>query len=232
MPFDHDVLANVEATLDALSSPTPEQAYDALLQYDAPMVAAAAARRALATSGGGGSQTFAEVLTAGGDPEGNPVTGPLLIDGTSLPDAAIHPTEINLSAAGNVLLAEAQAGLTATPGHLGSIKMTDPSSPGETTWGYGRMSYILSSFDPPAGQAVFKIAHGSGAYTGDLILFGTMRVTASSAPVIAVHSAPADGELAAGECAMWFDQTNDSAKVMFKAKQADGAVKTGSVTLT
>ena len=45
------------------------------------------------------------------------------------------------------------------------------------------------------------------------------------------HSAPANGDLATGECALWFDQTNGAAKLMIKAKQADGTVKTGSVSL-
>jgi hypothetical protein len=146
--------------------------------------------------------------------------------------AAFHASEISVDAPGNVLFGEAQAGLAGTPSQLGSIKMTDPSSPGETVWGYGRMSYITSSFDPPAGQAVWRVTHGSGSYTGDIARFGTMRVTASSAPVVAVNAAPADAELAAGECAMWFDDTNGAAKVMFKAKQADGTVRTGSVVLS
>lgn len=45
-------------------------------------------------------------------------------------------------------------------------------------------------------------------------------------------SAPADGELVAGECAWWFDSSNGAAKVMFKGKSADGTVVTGSVSLT
>jgi len=48
---------------------------------------------------------------------------------------------------------------------------------------------------------------------------------------LAVHSAPADGDLSAGELILWYDQTNGAAKLMVKAKQADGTVKTGSVNL-
>jgi|GEM_PF-2545798 hypothetical protein len=47
-----------------------------------------------------------------------------------------------------------------------------------------------------------------------------------------LNSAPADGDLAAGECAWWFDKTNGAAKVMFKAKQNDGTVKTASISLS
>ncbi len=46
------------------------------------------------------------------------------------------------------------------------------------------------------------------------------------------HSAPADADLGAGDCALWFDQTNGAAKLMIKAKTANGTVATGSVTLT
>lgn len=36
----------------------------------------------------------------------------------------------------------------------------------------------------------------------------------------------------AGDCALWFDQTNGAAKLKTKAKQADGTVRTGEVALT
>lgn len=44
-------------------------------------------------------------------------------------------------------------------------------------------------------------------------------------------AAPADSDIAAGEMALWFDSTNGAAKLMVKAKQADGTVRTGSVAL-
>ncbi|MFZ5450265.1 MAG: hypothetical protein ACOZF2_00110 [Thermodesulfobacteriota bacterium] len=47
-----------------------------------------------------------------------------------------------------------------------------------------------------------------------------------------LNSAPADGDLAAGECALWFDKTDGASKLMIKAKQNDGSVKTGSVSLS
>ena len=60
-------------------------------------------------------------------------------------------------------------------------------------------------------------------------LFG---VTSTGAVVTKANAAPADGDLAAGEMAIWFDSTNGAAKLMIKAKQADGTVRTGSVNLT
>lgn len=47
-----------------------------------------------------------------------------------------------------------------------------------------------------------------------------------------LNSAPADGDLAVGECALWFDKTDGAAKLMIKAKQNDGTVKTASISLS
>lgn len=60
MPYDHDVLAELDEQLDALESPTVEEVYDAALPYEAGMVAASAVRRALAGGGGGGAQVFVQ----------------------------------------------------------------------------------------------------------------------------------------------------------------------------
>ena len=54
----------------------------------------------------------------------------------------------------------------------------------------------------------------------------------SGAALVQAHAAPADGTLAAGDCYLWFDQTNGAGKLMVKAKTADGTVATGSVALT
>ena len=44
-------------------------------------------------------------------------------------------------------------------------------------------------------------------------------------------SAPADAELSNGELALWFDSTNGAAKLMVKAKEAGGTVRTATVAL-
>lgn len=58
------------------------------------------------------------------------------------------------------------------------------------------------------------------------------RISANGHLITKKNSAPADSELAAGEMALWFDPTNGAAKLMIKAKTADGTVRTGSVSLT
>lgn len=45
------------------------------------------------------------------------------------------------------------------------------------------------------------------------------------------NAAPADADLIAGEMALWFDQTNGAAKLMVKAKEAGGTVRTATVAL-
>ena len=59
----------------------------------------------------------------------------------------------------------------------------------------------------------------------------TGAVIASGALFTAANAAPADGALVAGQLAIWYDDTNGAGKIMFKAKQADGTVKTGSVAV-
>lgn len=46
------------------------------------------------------------------------------------------------------------------------------------------------------------------------------------------EGAPDDTELVAGQCIIWFDKTNGSAKLMVKAKTANGTVVDGELALT
>lgn len=48
---------------------------------------------------------------------------------------------------------------------------------------------------------------------------------------VSKNAAPADAELSASQMMLWFDSTNGAAKLMVKAKQADGTVRTGSLAL-
>jgi hypothetical protein len=45
------------------------------------------------------------------------------------------------------------------------------------------------------------------------------------------NAAPVDGNVSAGQCFIWFDQTNGAAKLMIKGKSANGTVVTGQVAL-
>lgn len=69
-------------------------------------------------------------------------------------------------------------------------------------------------------EAVFNAATGTRSTQNGLVIIGT-------------HAAPADGDLAAGECCLWFDQTDGvgNTKLKAKGKSADGTVKTATLLL-
>jgi hypothetical protein len=83
---------------------------------------------------------------------------------------------------------------------------------------------IVANAAPSGVNHVFVVTAQGGAEA-----FATLY---SGQPVLKIHAAPADGDIVAGECALWFDQTNGAAKLMVKAKQADGTVKTAAIALT
>lgn len=105
----------------------------------------------------------------------------------------------------------------------------------------------LSSLSGSSDEAFIQVANvASGAdarsvkftaeATTNMAVFDSggataLRVSTGGYLVVALNAAPADGALSAGECAVWFDSSNGAAKFMFKAKQADGTVKTGSVNV-
>lgn len=69
----------------------------------------------------------------------------------------------------------------------------------------------------------------NGFTGGDFLVCGadSFRILPSGAPVIGALTAPADGDLAAGQVAHWFDQTNGASAPLWKAKSADGSVVSG-----
>lgn len=78
---------------------------------------------------------------------------------------------------------------------------------------------------------------GVAAQTADQVRIvdsgGTIqsRFNKAGAFMTRVTTIPADADLSAGEMSIWFDSTNGASKLMVKAKQADGTVKTASVAL-
>lgn len=63
---------------------------------------------------------------------------------------------------------------------------------------------------------------------------GTVGLAVSKANylLIANNSAPADGDIAPGQCFEWFDATNGAARRCWKGKTADGTVVSGEVALS
>lgn len=108
---------------------------------------------------------------------------------------------------------------------------------------------VIGGTDVGNAVGAFVVGAGHPAYVNALVARGKatqsepiMRIEDSGGNLLSgfskggyfvteKHAAPADGDLTAGQMVVWFDQTNGAAKMMVKAKQADGTVKTGSLAL-
>lgn len=92
---------------------------------------------------------------------------------------------------------------------------------------------------PPPGSTdtplSIKTEGNSGALEVDRFGASTFGFLARfyGALIAALNTVPADGTLAAGECALWFDATNGvgNTKLMCKGKSLDGTVKTATVAV-
>jgi len=179
------------------------------------------------------------VSTAAKKFSGGTITSPLVIAPTSTSDVpltinlptgasdtgvnalAVHSND--LTPAGNLLAVDAFGavqGRTDSVNLFGVFKYADTNGATQFVTGPGNVpaegEFVLSA----TGQVVLS----SGSVT-------VVRVGPTVSLVLAKHSAPADAALAAGECSLWFDQTNGAAKLMVKAKSANGTVVTGSLAL-
>jgi hypothetical protein len=61
---------------------------------------------------------------------------------------------------------------------------------------------------------------------------GPLSLTATQFRVVAVNVAPADGDLAAGDYALWLDATPGATKLMVKAKDSGGTVRSAAIALS
>ncbi len=87
--------------------------------------------------------------------------------------------------------------------------------------GYGVAIKQMAS--PTDGNYMLKLLSSSDVVLGGVSKSGYFQVS--------VNSAPADAEVPVNSALLWFDSTNGAAKLMIKAKQANGTVRTGSVAL-
>jgi parallel beta-helix repeat protein len=121
----------------------------------------------------------------------------------------------------------------------GGFGTTGRHSIGASTLPTVAMGYLNTANVANIGYRV----DGQTAQTGDLLqitrnagpsatVAPLTRIDKNGTFITAVHAAPADIDIAAGEMAVWFDQTNGASRMMIKAKQADGTVRTGQVALT
>jgi len=185
-----------------------------------------------ASSRGGSTPDLADVLAEGGDPDDNPITG-VLVQEVSLPVGSYDVFNSHLASVDEAPLMRFEVNRTSSTDGVGTLDIEAQGNGGARItlidWnldgGVALSTENTSSFTPrsttTSADAVAAFGR-SGAQT-KLMVGGYI--------VIQRHSAPADDDLAAGDMAIWFDQTNNAAKLMIKAKQADGTVKTGSVNV-
>lgn len=83
----------------------------------------------------------------------------------------------------------------------------------------------LNVFDDSGG--LIHLRSDTGLYV--ILDYVGMAEFSSSKFMLHYNAAPIDDDLLAGDCALWFDQTNGAAALNIKAKQANGTVKTATI---
>lgn len=189
----------------------------------------------LRTTAEDGTET---TLGAGGSFNGGTVTGAVTVD--------TGADEVQLSIDGSANENTSAVEVTARSGDPGIGLSIFPDGAGISMGGGSNAQVSNSVFTDGLGTDIATVVVANGAANQQVTLTGgvgsnlaefvaggntTLKVNPNGYLLVAINTAPADGDLAANQCALWFDATNGSAKLMFKAKQADGTVKTGSVNV-
>lgn len=85
--------------------------------------------------------------------------------------------------------------------------------------------YALEVGGSPAGDVLIVIPDNANlGHTRVIVVDGFVLQSA--------NAALASGDLNSGDCSLWFDSTIGASKLMVKAKQADGTVKTAAIALS
>lgn len=177
-----------------------------------------------AASPGGSLPDEWDVSTTAGDDKGS------LEIQTDQPNARIilrnsadHNATIDLAvvdSGGGAVAATLQ--VEANGGGQGSFFVTDHDPDGESAslFGSGQLQLFTK-----VGVQGFQAWNADGSALEFALLD-------AGQPMIGVLAAPADGDLSAGQVALWFDATNGAAKLKIKGKSANGTVVVGEVALT
>jgi hypothetical protein len=112
---------------------------------------------------------------------------------------------------------------------------------GSVTFGidpFGYLSATGADLTALTNTTPLKVSASSGRLTTrDLASFSItsggsyVRIDHTGTLIFKNNAAPADGDLSANECAIWFDRTNGAGKLMVKAKTQDGTVVAGELAL-
>lgn len=101
-------------------------------------------------------------------------------------------------------------------------------------------SPVILVQDETATPIFTVAANGDVVITGEVDITGPVfganaefsTLTAFGPLIVGKTTIPADGDIAASEAALWFDDTNGASALKIKAKSADGTVVTATVPLT
>lgn len=233
MPYDHDVLAELDEQIDALEGPTVEEVYDAVLPYEPGMVAASAVKRALA-GGGGGVATGVATPDASGDDsdsitirtgdsdsddsgditiitgDGDDGDGDVLIQGV----VTVHKNGVQVIAPMTFFYDDGQLEVSDGGGGIGvllnmvgvaTINRGDPEAYPDIGG-----NYILIVKDPST-QLTWGVTPAGYEYFSNATAVG----------------APDDADIDAFQRRQWYDPTSGAPAFRFKQKDADGTVTEG-----
>lgn len=181
------------------------------------------------SSGATLTQYYPEAPAEGGI--ANPVTEPLVIN-VSDDDALVASTTGGEITLGNTIAGGALLKVRGTSPFDGAVvRVEDIDSENQYVEinSYGAIGVYG---DEENAQVVATSINGA-AHIGATKANGSayMSMSTNKGLSLGVRSAPSDGSILAGEACIWFDQTNGAAKLMIKAKTANGTVVTGEVAL-
>lgn len=83
---------------------------------------------------------------------------------------------------------------------------------------------------PGSPKEMVQYADGGVDLPGEVYVAGAVHAT--TALTTKGATAPANGDIQAGQCFMYFDSTNGSSAIKFKGKSANGTVVSGTIALT
>jgi hypothetical protein len=141
---------------------------------------------------------------------------------------------VSLGGTGNLMTLANSLGWVLTVTASGSVNMSERLSVGVLSPPVLAGAYVEPGSPGEPALAVRALSSQSGNIQEWQDSGGTLLSSISESGYFMTRktTAPGDAELAAGEMALWLDPSNGAAKMMVKAKQADGTVRTGSLALT
>lgn len=137
-----------------------------------------------------------------------------------------------LSFTGGAVIADSTAFALGVGGSLG---LAGKYNAGGAYWSFAQIAGMkASAVDGSAkGDFVVEVANTDGGHMAEgFRVSNDLHCRAVGALITRRVSVPADSDLVASSVAIWLDDTPGSTKLMIKAKDSGGTVRTGSVNLT